>query len=148
MSRYADRPRFGKDEIEDFLRSVDRHLRDRCSIVLLGGAAIAMHRANITTIDIDTYNTHAQTRTNLDYAITVALEESRLDIPMSDAGVAEVPYFFEIVSSASCPISNTSRSWSSRNTTSRSARRAAATTTTCSNSRSCTAAIRSTSRSW
>ena len=76
---FRDRPTFGAEELETFLRAVDRHLTARTRIEVIGGAAAALaHRAESTTDDLDTR--HALTLA-LEQAVARATKETGLDIP-------------------------------------------------------------------
>jgi hypothetical protein len=88
VSSYRSRS-YGADDIRTFLRSVDRHLSRPTRIEIIGGCAAALaHGATSTTIDVDTFTA---TTAELDEAVTRARDETGLDMPLSHAGVAEVP---------------------------------------------------------
>lgn len=92
MSTYRSTA-LGAAQLRSFLRSVDRHLAARARIVLIGGSAAALaHGATTTTTDVDTFN---DTTTELVDAVERANAETGLDVPISRASVADVPYNYE-----------------------------------------------------
>jgi len=92
MSTYRSRA-FGADEIRKFLHAVDRHLTQRVRVEIIGGGAAALaHGASSTTTDLDTFNA---INSELLEAVARANEETGLQIPVSQATVADVPYNYE-----------------------------------------------------
>ncbi len=82
-----------KEELEQFLRAVDAALERRVEVILIGGAAAALHYgATRPTRDIDTWNTIHE---DLAHAATRARSSTRLDVPVQKSGVADAPYEFE-----------------------------------------------------
>lgn len=88
MSREIGR-QFAAEELRRFFTAVDRHLTAPARIIVLGGSAIALYGVQSGTIDIDTWETDLSP---LQSAIQLAREETGLDIPVSDTGVADVPF--------------------------------------------------------
>jgi len=92
VSTYRSRA-FGADEIRAFLQAVDRHLTRRVRVEIIGGSAAALaHGATSTTTDLDTFTA---TNNELLEAVARASEETGLEIPVSQATVADVPYNYE-----------------------------------------------------
>lgn len=71
---------------------MDRHLNAPASVVIIGGAAAAFHRAQSTTTDVDTQES---LNAELEEAIRHARAETGLDIPVNHSTVAGVPYNYE-----------------------------------------------------
>lgn len=84
----SERP-FDPEEIRLFLEAVDEFLSRPATIIVLGGTAIALHGVRAGTTDIDTWETDLD---ELESAIVQAREKTGLDIPVSNPGVADVPY--------------------------------------------------------
>ena len=86
---------FQKYTDEDFkklLKAIDSHLTKKAELILIGGAAALLaYKATRLTQDIDSFNNIKA----LEKAYEEAKKETGLDIPMSQAGVAEAPYNFE-----------------------------------------------------
>jgi hypothetical protein len=86
--RYYDRA-----EIERFLRAVDKALKRRATIILIGGGAVAVkYRVDLPTSDIDTFDPIGH---ELRRAIDRAREATGLPMPFEQSGVADGPYGFE-----------------------------------------------------
>ena len=84
--------RYGRSEIEDFLKQVDAHLRRPADVIVIGwAAAMLRYDAPGRTIDIDTWSDVAGLQT----AVAEATEATGLSIPFGSAGVADAPYDFE-----------------------------------------------------
>lgn len=81
--------RFEAAELRRFLTAVDEHLTEPAEMILIGGSAIALHGVPAGTMDIDTWETDLS---RLSHAIARAKIDTGLDIPVSDTGVADVPY--------------------------------------------------------
>jgi hypothetical protein len=80
-------------EIERFLRAVDKALKRRATIVVIGGGAAAIkYRIDDPTTDIDTFNAVGA---DLRRAIEAAREATGLPMPFEQSGVADGPYDFE-----------------------------------------------------
>ncbi len=92
MTSYRKTHDYGVEEICRLLRVVDLHLSAPASVVILGGAAAAFHRARSTTTDIDTQNAIDEV---LELAIVRAKAETELDIPIGQSSIADYPYHFE-----------------------------------------------------
>src|SRR5258708_6026684 len=88
MSREIRR-QFAAEELRRFFTAVDRHLTTSARIIVLGGSAIALYGVQSGTMDIDTWETDLSP---LQSAIQLARQETGLDIPVSDTGVADVPF--------------------------------------------------------
>lgn len=84
---------YGLNEIKHLLLAIDSHLQKKVDIVVIGGtAALLAYKATRLTQDIDSFTTITA---ELNKAYELAKKETGLDIPMSKAGVADVPYEFE-----------------------------------------------------
>ncbi len=80
-------------EIERFLRAVDKALKRRATIIVIGGGAAALkYRIDDPTTDIDTFNALGA---ELRRAIEAAREATGLPMPFEQSGVADGPYDFE-----------------------------------------------------
>jgi hypothetical protein len=80
-------------EIERFLRAVDKALKRRATIIVIGGSAVAVkYRVDLPTTDIDTFNAIGP---ELKRAIDSAREATGLRMPVEQSGVADGPYGFE-----------------------------------------------------
>ncbi|HWU89624.1 MAG TPA: DUF6036 family nucleotidyltransferase [Kofleriaceae bacterium] len=89
MSTYRSSRAFAADEIRAFLRAVDRHLTRRARVEIIGGSAAALaHGATSTTTDVDTLTVM---NAELEAAVARAVIETRLNISVSHAAVADVP---------------------------------------------------------
>ena len=74
-------------EIERFLRAVDKALKRRATIIVIGGGAAAMkYRIDDPTTDIDTFNALGA---DLRRAIAAAREATGLPMPFEQSGVAD-----------------------------------------------------------
>jgi hypothetical protein len=85
-------PDFSSEELRTFLAAVDRHLRGRATIKILGGSGLLLaYNLDRTTRDIDVFETELA---KLLPAIEKAVAETGLDIPISPAGgaVGDWPY--------------------------------------------------------
>jgi len=84
--------RFPPDEIETFLRAVDKHLTKPFRIDVVGAAAAALSYGSVkSTMDIDTTGCVEEIRT----ACKKAGEETGLRIPVQHAAVFDGPYEHE-----------------------------------------------------
>lgn len=80
-------------EIERFLRAVDKALKGRATVVVIGGGAAAIkYRIDDPTTDIDTFNALGA---DLRSAIEAARKATGLPMPFEQSGVADGPYEFE-----------------------------------------------------
>lgn len=80
-------------EIERFLRAVDKALKRRATIIVIGGGAVVVkYRVDLPTTDIDTFNAIGH---ELRRAIDLAREATGLPMPFEQSGVADGPYGFE-----------------------------------------------------
>lgn len=80
---------FSIDEIEVFLRAVDRHLTRPARIVILGGGAAAFHTTTATTMDLDTFEALDD---DLRVAIVAATHVTGMQMPVGHASIADIPY--------------------------------------------------------
>jgi len=92
VSSYKSSCTYGAEEIRRFLRAVDQHLTSATSVVIIGGAAAALHDAMSTTSDVDTNDAMNE---DLQHAIKQAGSETGLAIPMNHSPVADVPWNFQ-----------------------------------------------------
>ena len=84
---------YGSDDLKRLLKSIDTHLDRKVEIILIGGtAALLAYKATRLTHDIDSFG---KITTALQKAYELAKAETGLEIPLSQAGVAEAPYSFE-----------------------------------------------------
>lgn len=84
--------RYTKSEIERLLKAIDANLESKAEIVIIGGAAALLaYNATQVTADIDSFNKVSP----LKGAYEKAKDETGLEIPLSQAGVADAPYNFE-----------------------------------------------------
>ena len=82
-----------KEELEQFLQAVDAALEGPAEVILIGGAAAALHYgATRPTRDIDTWNTIHE---DLAHAANRARMSTQLDVPIQKSGVADAPSDFE-----------------------------------------------------
>jgi hypothetical protein len=80
-------------EIERFLRAVDRALKRRATVVIIGGGAAALkYGIDDPTTDIDTFTT---LDAELRRAVEAARKATGLPMPFERSGVADGPYSFE-----------------------------------------------------
>jgi hypothetical protein len=81
------------EELSRFLKAVDRHLENRERVVIIGGAAAALHYgARRATIDIDVATTVSP---SLRSAVQRARKETSLELPVERSGVFDAPYKYE-----------------------------------------------------
>jgi len=82
-----------KAELERFLQAVDAALEGPVDVILIGGAAAALHYgATRPTRDIDTWNAiHVE----LSRAAGSARSSTGLEVPLQQSGVADAPSEFE-----------------------------------------------------
>jgi|SRR5215472_3206634 len=84
---------FQPEELERFLREVDRQLGSPAKIIVIGGAAIGMlYSSEHSTTDIDVLGTPGR---ELSDAIERAKSVTGLAVPVSQVTIAEPPYDFE-----------------------------------------------------
>ena len=89
MTAYRSSRSFGAAQIRTFLEAVDRHLVRSVRIEVIGGSAAALaHGATSTTTDLDTFT---YTSAELDRAVAHAAVATGFAIPVTHAGVADVP---------------------------------------------------------
>lgn len=82
-----------KEELEQFLQAVDAALEQHVEVILIGGAAAALHYgATRPTRDIDTWNTIHE---DLARAAKRARLSTQLEVPVQKSGVADAPSDFE-----------------------------------------------------
>lgn len=83
---------FRKMEILRLLRATDRHLKKPFTVVIVGGAAAALSfKAMSGTLDIDT----ATSLGPIEDALSMAAQETGLDMPVGRTLVFEAPYEYE-----------------------------------------------------
>lgn len=81
------------EELARFLRAVDRHLEQPERVVIIGGAAAALHYgARRATIDIDVATPVSPA---LRSAIQRARNDTGLELPCEQSGVFDAPYKYE-----------------------------------------------------
>ena len=82
-----------REGLEQFLHAVDAALERRVEVVMIGGAAAALHYgATRPTRDIDTWNTIHE---DLARAADRARVSTGLDVPIQKSGIADAPSEFE-----------------------------------------------------
>jgi len=104
------RHEYGAEEIRRFLQAIDRNRARRVRVEIIGGAAATLaYGVQSTTEDIDTYNgahgadpaetVEAARRDDagveLQEAVSRAVRDTGLEIPMQHATVADVPYNYQ-----------------------------------------------------
>ncbi len=78
--------------IEEFLKSVDKHLTKDFELIIIGGAAASLaYKVKMVTQDIDTIHSIK----GLESAYEKAKKETKLDILLSETGVWDAPSDFE-----------------------------------------------------
>ncbi len=84
--------KFTDEDFKTLLKAIDSHLTKKVELILIGGAAALLaYKATRLTQDIDSFNSVKA----LEKAYEQAKKETGLDIPLSQAGVADGPYNFE-----------------------------------------------------
>jgi len=84
---------YGPEDFKKLLKAIDAHLDRKVDIILIGGtAALLAYKATRLTQDIDSFT---KITAVLQKAYELAKKETGLDIPLSQAGVADAPYHFE-----------------------------------------------------
>jgi hypothetical protein len=84
--------RFTRDELQAFLKSVDKYATKNSKLVLIGGAAATLSFGSAGgTVDIDTANNVS----SLERACEAARIETGLPIPLGYASVFDAPYEYE-----------------------------------------------------
>ena len=82
-----------KEDLEQFLWAVDAALERAVEVILIGGAAAALHyEATRPTRDIDTWST---IHDDLREAVNRARSTTGLAVPFQKSGVADAPSDFE-----------------------------------------------------
>ena len=82
-----------KADLERFLHAVDEALDGPVEVILIGGAAAALHYgATRPTRDIDTWTS---IHDELSRAVSTARSSTGLEVPVQQAGVADAPSEFE-----------------------------------------------------
>lgn len=83
---------FSKQEIIEFLKTVDSYLVQPFEVEIIGGAAGALaFRVKSDTVDIDTTTSVER----IEDTLQVARLSTGLDIPMGTAGVWDAPYYYQ-----------------------------------------------------
>jgi len=80
---------FRADELRRFLAAVDANLTERVAMLILGGGALALYGVDAGTSDIDTWETDLS---RLQEAMARARAQTGLNVPVSQAAVADTPY--------------------------------------------------------
>lgn len=84
---------YGLKELKSFLGVIDSHLDEQTEIIVIGGtAALLAYKATRLTQDIDSFS---KISSRLQRAYEQAKLETGIDVPLSQAGVADAPYNFE-----------------------------------------------------
>jgi Nucleotidyltransferase of unknown function (DUF6036) len=84
--------KYTNKDVQTLLKAIDANLDKKFEITLIGGAAALLaYKATRLTQDIDSFNKIAA----LESAYEKAKKDTGLEIPLSQAGVADVPYNFE-----------------------------------------------------
>jgi hypothetical protein len=92
VSSYQDSRIYGQEQIANLLRAIDRHLTEPAKMIIIGGGAVALHGAESTTNDIDTYNAVSAA---LQASIDQAVAETGLDLSVGQTTVGDYPWDFE-----------------------------------------------------
>jgi predicted nucleotidyltransferase len=84
--------KYTRREFNTLLKAIDANLEQKVEIIVIGGAAALLrYKSSHLTSDIDSFNNVNK----LQAAYKKAKKETGLDIPLSQAGVADGPYNFE-----------------------------------------------------
>lgn len=84
--------KYTRREFNILLKAMDANLERKVEIIVIGGAAaLLQYKSTRLTSDIDSFNNI----NSLQAAYKKAKKETGLDIPLSQAGVADGPYNFE-----------------------------------------------------
>lgn len=85
--------RYTEDQIVEFLKAIDRHLKNPAELIIIGGTAASIaYGFKRPTQDIDTAN---EVSAGLKTAINAAVRETGHNIPVSKAAVYDGPYHHE-----------------------------------------------------
>lgn len=84
--------KYTSKDVQTLLKVIDANLDKKFEIILIGGAAgLLAYKATRLTQDIDTFNKIGALKS----AYEKAKQDTGLEIPLSQAGVADAPYNFE-----------------------------------------------------
>ncbi|MCI0411851.1 DUF6036 family nucleotidyltransferase [bacterium] len=84
--------KYASKDIKTLLKAIDANLDRKFEIILIGGAAALLaYKATRLTQDIDAFNNISALKS----AYEKAKQDTGLEIPLSQAGVADAPYNFE-----------------------------------------------------
>jgi hypothetical protein len=87
---------FDRAQLVAFIRALDRHLRRKVRIVVIGGAAASVgYDSNVRTADIDIFNVLGGSLDSLAAAADLARKETGLGVGVGAATVADLPYRYE-----------------------------------------------------
>lgn len=85
--------KYGPAEVKILFVSIDSHLTGKAQVIVIGGtAALLAYKATKLTQDIDSFNLITK---DLRKAYETAKSETGMNIPLSQAAVADGPYNFE-----------------------------------------------------
>jgi Nucleotidyltransferase of unknown function (DUF6036) len=88
--------RFDRAQLVAFIRALDRHLRKKVRIVVIGGAAASVgYDSDTRTADIDIFTILRGSTESLAEAAELAREETGLGVGVGAATVADLPYNYE-----------------------------------------------------
>lgn len=84
--------KYTNKDVQRLLKAIDANLEKQFEIILIGGAAALLaYKATRLTHDIDSFNNIGA----LKMAYEKAKQDTGLEIPLSQTGVADAPYNFE-----------------------------------------------------
>lgn len=87
---------FDRSELLTFLRALDRHLDERTTLVVVGGAAASVeYRAETRTSDVDVMEMREGSEIDLARAVEEACRQTGLAIDVDAATITELPYGYE-----------------------------------------------------
>jgi hypothetical protein len=88
--------RFDRAQLVAFIRALDRHLRKKVRVVVIGGAAASVgYDSGARTADIDIFTILAGPADSLARAAELARVETGLGVGVGAATVADLPYNYE-----------------------------------------------------
>jgi hypothetical protein len=88
--------RFDRAQLVAFIRALDRHLRKKVRIVVIGGAAASVgYDSDVRTADIDIFTVLEGPPDSLLAAAELAREETGLGVGVGAATVADLPFNYE-----------------------------------------------------
>jgi hypothetical protein len=84
--------RYSSEQLRSFLAAVDSYLAAPARMIVIGGSAVALgYGVGRPTNDVDTFETDFRLIIS---AVEKARQQTGLDIPVSNAPVADLPYHF------------------------------------------------------